>query len=761
MNRRRLRLAVRGAVQGVGFRPFVHRLASELGLTGYVQNDGSGAVVEVEGDIARLEEFLLRMGRELPPNAAILGIEPLWLDPAGFSAFEIHKSSGGQKYALILPDIATCAPCLHEVRDPSNRRFGYPFTNCTHCGPRFSILEALPYDRERTTMRGFRMCDACHAEYDDPHDRRFHAQPNACPVCGPQLAYWDAEGNVLAQQHEALQNAANEILSGRIVAVKGLGGFHLLTLARDHGAVHELRQRKRREEKPLAIMCPSLEMLRAFCAIAPLEEHVLQSPEAPIVLLRKQARADLANAVAPGNPYLGVMLPYTPLHHLLLDLIGAPLVATSGNLSDEPLCTDEREALRRLRGIADRFLVHDRPIARPVDDSIVQVVCGREMVLRRARGYAPLPIALKTSIPPIMAVGAHLKNTVALSVGRNVFLSQHLGDLETEESLSAFQKSVVDLPTLYEITPRAVACDLHPDYASTRFARECGLAVVAVQHHHAHVMACMADNELDPPVLGLAWDGTGYGTDGTIWGGEFLRVMDSGYDRVAHLRSFPLPGREASVREPRRAALGLLYECFGEETFHLHAVASLSAFSDNELPVLREMLRKGIQVARTSSVGRIFDAVSSILNLRHLSRFEGQAAMELEFAAMDVGETYGYAFGVDYSERFNSQSSICIDWKPCLAAMLDDIKAKVPVRVLAAKFHSALVEAIVAVALRVGLKRIVLCGGCFQNRVLLEGAIIRLRAEGFDAYWPRRVPPNDGSISLGQVVVAAQALDKD
>lgn len=781
----RLRMTIRGAVQGVGFRPFVYRLATELKLTGWVNNSPQGVAVEVEGLRASAEEFLLRLEVEKPPHSSIQSLEAAWLDAAGFGSFEIRASDGdGAKTALVLPDIATCADCRREIFDPTNRRYHYPFTNCTHCGPRFSILESLPYDRANTAMKSFTMCARCQAEYDDPRARRFHAQPNACPACGPHLELWDAHGRRLETQDIALRAAVDAIRRGMIVAVKGLGGFHLLVAARDERAVRRLRERKHREEKPFALMFPSLESAREAGEVSPLEARLLRSPEAPIVLLRRRRESEISNpktqissAVAPGNPYLGVMLPYTPLHHLLLAELGVPVVATSGNLSDEPICTDEREALERLGGIADFLLVHNRPIVRHMDDSIVRVVAGRELVLRRARGFAPLPVQLVAadvrrlklqsqaqlaqSEPPyvgcyesVLAVGAHLKNSVALSVGNQVFISQHIGDLETAPALAAFRRVTADLPRLYEVHPEVIAADAHPDYLSTQFAKERvaqspGARFISVQHHYAHVLSCMAENELEPPALGVCWDGTGYGSDGTIWGGEFLRVTDDGFERVAHLRPFRLPGGEQAMREPRRAALGLLYEFLGEEAFTLKRLPPLGAFSETELRTLRQMLARGVNAPLTSSVGRLFDAVASLLGLRQVAGFEGQAAMEVEFAA-DAGAS-------DEAYELTLSDGV-LDWTPMMHDLLHDIDEHIPTATIAAKVHHALVEGIVAVARVVGEERVALSGGCFQNKYLTECAVRRLREEGFRPHWHQRVPPNDGGIALGQVLAAARAL---
>ncbi len=795
----RLKIAVRGAVQGVGFRPFVFRLATGLGLTGGVHNSSQGVFIEAEGPRAALEQFLLRLEAEKPAPGFIHGLEASWLDAVGFKNFEIRPSeTGGDKTALVLPDIATCPDCLREIFDPKNRRHRYPFTNCTHCGPRFSIIESLPYDRANTSMKQFTMCPQCRAEYDDPRDRRFHAQPNACPVCGPHLELWNLAGEAVFGGQQALRAAARAIRRGQIVAVKGLGGFHLMVAARNEPAVRRLRDRKQREEKPFALMFPSLESIRAECEVSPLEERLLRSAEAPIVLLGKivNHKSQIANAVAPGNLHLGGLLPYTPLHHLLLAELGFPVVATSGNLNDEPICTDEREARERLGGIADVFLVHDRPIVRHVDDSIVRVMLDRELMLRRARGYAPLPIILNSGLRTpdseiILAVGAHLKNTIALSVGPLVFLSQHIGDLETEPAHAAFRRVIADFEKLYEAEPQVVAADLHPDYLSTRFAqqlaaerrrparRESANAVdphagsetgapqiVQVQHHVAHVLSCMAENELSPPALGVSWDGTGYGLDGTIWGGEFFLVTDKTVERIAHLRPFRLPGGERAVKEPRRVALGLLSEMFGDAVCERKELAPVAAFSQTELAAVKTMLAKQLNSPVTSSMGRLFDAVASLVNLRQQMRFEGQAAMELEFALDGVNTKEAYELPIkksvasaDNSALRTPHSALVLDWSPMIEAILSDVKHGAAIGQISAKFHNALAEAIVAVARHAGQNRVVLSGGCFQNRYLTERAVRRLQAEGFRPYWHQRVPPNDGGIALGQVIAALRISD--
>jgi len=749
----RMRITVRGAVQGVGFRPFVYRLATELKLKGWVKNSAAGALIEIEGPAQAVEQFLLRLEPQKPPHSFIQSLEYVRLDPAGHTTFEIrHSDTTGPLTAIVLPDIATCPECLKEMFDPANRRYRYPFTNCTHCGPRFSIIEALPYDRPNTTMRAFVMCAACQAEYDNPEDRRFHAQPNACPVCGPHVEFWDPNGRTLASRDEALAMAEAAIKDGKIVAVKGLGGFHLMVDARQDAAVRRLRERKHREEKPLALMFPDLDCIAQQCEFSELERRLLQSPESPIVLLRKRPGArGLSDAVAPGNPNLGVMLPYTPLHHLLLADLRIPLVATSGNISDEPICISETEALHRLAGVADAFLVHNRPIARHVDDSIARLILGREQVLRRARGYAPLPLPVPHDLPPLLAVGAHLKNAIAVAIGRQVVISQHIGDLETAEAWDAFKRVASDLPRLWGVSPKRLVCDSHPDYLSTQFARDSGKPFTAIQHHAAHVAACAAENEIIGPVLGVSWDGTGYGLDSTVWGGEFIRLDGNHWERVAHLRLFPLPGGDAAIKEPRRVALGILFELMGQNALARQELPTVQAFTPSELKIIATMLSQRVNCPLTSSAGRLFDAVSSLIGLRQKLNFEGQAAMELEAAATAVTELKAYPFSLG-----ENRGVIICDWMPMFDALLKDISQGLPAGVIAGKFHAALAELVVEVARKMSERSVVLTGGCYQNRLLTELTVARLRAAGFTAYWHQRVPPNDGGIAFGQAVLGGR-----
>ncbi|HUN46693.1 MAG TPA: carbamoyltransferase HypF [Stellaceae bacterium] len=753
----RLRLEIAGAVQGVGFRPFVYRLARSQALRGFVRNTGGGVLVEVEGESPALGDFLAGLDGALPANAAIRERRTTRLAPRGETEFSILPSAEeGARAAVVMADLATCPACLREILDPGDRRYLYPFTSCVDCGPRYSIVEALPYDRARTTMRHFPLCDACGAEYRDPASRRFHAEANACPDCGPRLALWDGAGATSATGHAALLAAVAALRDGAIVALKGLGGFQLLVDAGNEAAVALLRRRKRRPAKPFALMMPSLAAAEAIAVVAGEQRRLLTAPAAPILLLRGRAdAAALAPSVAPGNPWLGIMLPYTPLHHLLLRAFGAPLVATSGNLSGEPLVADEAEALQRLGGIADLFLVHDRPIACAVDDSVIRCIAGEPMVLRRARGLAPMPIAAPGVVAPLLALGGQQKNAVATGFDGQIFLGPHIGDLHGPEGRAAFARAVPRLAGLHGLQPYAVACDAHPDFHSSRVATEYGAPVHRVPHHLAHVLAGMVDNGLDGPVLGVAWDGAGYGGDGTIWGGEFLALEGSRFRRVAHFHPFRLPGGEAAIREPRRPALGALYAAMGESGMD---GAAASEFSARERAVIATMLARGVNAPLTSSVGRLFDAVASLLGLCRRASFEGEAAMAVEFAADrgDAGEVRLAPLALR-----EGHGPILIDWRPMLADIVAARRRGVAVEPLAAAFHDALAAVILAVARRVGIGRVLLTGGCFQNARLSEAAIGRLRQAGLVPCWHHRVPPNDGGLAVGQLAFAARPLTEE
>ncbi|NLF07589.1 MAG: carbamoyltransferase HypF [Pirellulaceae bacterium] len=842
---RRLAITARGVVQGVGFRPFVYNAARSNGLTGWVRNESGAVRIEVQGGRAAIDAFLDQLRNSPPPQARIDSLDVADIPPEELDAaasFEIRASGDDASPQPTIPaDLATCAECLAEINTPGERRHGYPFTNCTNCGPRLSIIERLPYDRPNTSMSAFEMCAACRAEYENPADRRFHAQPIACPTCGPRLQLLNANGVEKAVGPAALTAAVEALLAGRIVALKGLGGFQLLADATNAEAVARLRERKHRPDRPFALMMASLDEVRRYCRVSDGEAQLLVSHQAPIVLLRRKILDDcspdqpaaeataplpsplssLPSSIAPGNPYLGVMLPYTPLHHLLMQSVERPIICTSGNLSEEPMAIDTEDALRRLGSIADVLLTHDRPIVRPVDDSIVRVGIAGVQVLRRARGFAPLPIEIQTGdwsifrredvfgdknigrkhgpVPlthPVLAVGGHLKNTVALTLGGvretrhekvKTILSAHIGDLESTASIGVFRRAIDDLLEFYKTTPKIVACDLHPDYASTRHAEELAarwdVPLVRVQHHHAHVAACMAEHGLQGPVLGFAWDGTGYGPDGTVWGGEVLLCEGAEYHRAAHLRTFALPGGDRAAREPRRSALGLLYEIFGSKATEY----AKDMFAPQELENLLLMLDRKINSPRTSSMGRLFDAVAALVGLPPVITFEGQSAMALEFAA-DENEQCSYVFSLTESKNVGGDSShrlldgqpqpsatgvasynhsaahvqpglprhdIDIDWEPLVRGVLADRAAGVPVAAISGRFHNTLADMAVAVA-KMPEKPlpIVLSGGCFQNALLTERVNRRLSAEGFSVYNHHKTPPGDGCIALGQAAVA-------
>lgn len=729
----RLRIQLRGAVQGVGFRPTVYRLAEKLRLAGWVRNSGAGLEIEVEGNAEKLDQFLDKL-REERPRAAVVNTEEVSrVAPAGSAWFEILPSNEDfSKTAAAIPDLATCPECLRELLDPTDTRFGYVFTNCTLCGPRYTILIDIPYDRANTTMRSFTLCPACRREYESPYDRRFHAQPNACPTCGPRLSSIPAQ----TEGAGAVSSAAEALARGEIVALKGVGGFQLLVDARNAEAVMRLRTRKHREEKPFALLMPSLACVRQYCVVSAAEEELLLSQAAPIVLLRPSEGVDLAPEVAKSSPYLGVMLPYSPLHHLLMAQYPFPVVATSGNRADEPIAVDNDEARERLQDIADVFILHNRPIARSCDDSVARLSGGRPQILRRARGYTPLPVVVPRDLPPVLAVGGHLKNTVAIALGRQVFLSQHIGDLDALESRQAFERAIDDLCRLYRFSPKAVACDLHPDYASTQWALASGLPLVQVQHHHAHVAACAAENGIETNYLGVAWDGTGLGLDGTIWGGEFFLASRDRFERIAHLRQFRLPGGEAAIRDCSRSVAGLLWEKYGVDNAG-HSV-------DRKTLAL---LVSRINDPFSSSVGRLFDAVACLTGVADRNRFEGQAAMCLESAIGHLRTSESY--------EIESQNGIG-DWAPMIEELLSDKQAAVDVSRIAAKFHNALANWILTVAETTDVRDVVLSGGVFQNAYLTARTGMVLEERGFRVLTHHHVPPNDGGISLGQAVLAGQ-----
>ncbi|MCP9439726.1 MAG: carbamoyltransferase HypF [Nitrospira sp.] len=773
----RIQVTIEGTVQGVGFRPFVYRLARELGLGGWIRNATDGLVIEVEGAPRGIETFLRRLRSEAPPAATVESITHRMVPVQGTTAFAIVASlEEGRRALVIPPDLAVCSDCLREFNDLSDRRFRYPFLTCTQCGPRYSLITDLPYDRRHTTMSRFPLCRACQTEYETMENRRFHAEPIACPACGPQVMLWDHQGREMARGDEARDRAITLLREGAVVAVKGLGGFQLWVDAQSEEAVQRLRARKRRPEKPFALLFPSLEVLRLYCLVSQEEAALLASPQAPIVLLRRSHEGRLAESVAPGCPFLGAMLPTTPLHHWLMGSLDQPVVATSGNRSEEPIVIDEQKALIRLGGIADVFLVHDRPIARPVDDSVVRGCPDRTdpsspvtiMILRRARGYAPSAVRLKGRLAklhgPVLAVGGHLKNTVSLLDAGRVWVSQHLGDLSTLEADHAFRQAVEDLQRLLRVTPTVIACDLHPDYRSSIFARELAVSLsvplAGVQHHHAHVASCMAEQGLDGEVLGVAWDGAGYGVDGSIWGGEFLLATVKGFTRFAHLRPFRLPGGEAALREPPRTAAAVLWETMGNRMVAQSLPSWGVPFEERERLVA--LLQSRTASPKTTSVGRLFDAVASLAGLCQKVSFEGQAAMVVEYAAerhRTVGKEIR-AYRMDVAKADSGESHLVVDWRPMVSELVRDLREGISAERIAARFHGGLADVCVRVAQAAGLPRVVLTGGCFQNSLLLSMVRQRLEAAGFTVYAHRLVPPNDGGLSLGQAVVAAcQAAD--
>jgi len=762
INKEHLKINIEGFVQGLGFRPFIVRLARQYQQKGEVANTHSGVTIDIEGQPEHQQDFVDGLHNQLPPFAKIESLTVAKRPLAGFDDFLVKASlSDGQQSAFVLPDIATCPDCIGDVFDPKSRYYRYPFTSCCHCGPRYSIMTQQPYDRSRTGMAAFKPCPACEQDYHAIDNRRFHAQTIACPNCGPSLSLLDESGNLLAEQHDALIAAIEQLQNGKIVAIKGIGGYQLLVDATNQQAVERLRLRKHRPQKPFALMVADLSTARQLCMIGELEQQALTSAAAPIVLLNRRDTAcggDFSRpeankfaptaAVAPGSNLLGIMLPYSPLHHLLLnkDIVAQPLctlVATSGNRKNEPICIDQQQALTRLTGIADYFLTHDRPILRPLDDSVVRQISGKITVLRRARGYAPLPITLKSAMPDTLAVGGQLKNTVAISHGQHIILSQHLGDLDLEATQQQFQTTLADLQAFYQITPTQIMHDLHGGYASSRFAVNQGKAAHPVQHHYAHALSCLAEHGLEPPALGICWDGSGLGTDNTLWGGEFLLINRHGFERYAHFAAFSLPGGHKAIQEPRRAALGLLYEIFGGSVFEHQDLP----FSAQELNLLQSALSRQLNCPRTTSAGRIFDAVASLLGLCHINAYEGQAAMALEQSAASAQSSQHYDFHIRH------QAPIIIDWQITQEQLLGDIP-RYPVELIAAKFHNTLAEIMLAVALRAEQKTVILSGGCFQNAVLTAKAAKKLKTAGFEVYCHEKIPPNDGGLALGQLYAA-------
>ncbi|QDR81896.1 carbamoyltransferase HypF [Sporomusa termitida] len=744
---------ITGIVQGVGFRPFVYNLAGRYGVTGWVANDASGVDIAAEAAGDRLTAFITALQDQAPPLAVIESVAVRPGAPQGYTGFAIRASAdGAAKTALVSPDVATCASCRRELLDPEDRRYRYPFINCTDCGPRYTIIEDIPYDRRATTMRRFAMCPACQAEYDNPANRRFHAQPNACPVCGPQYRLLDREGQPAAPAAQDVFAAAGRLIAtGAILAIKGIGGYHLAVNAFDGAAVERLRRRKVREDKPFAVMAGSLAAIKARCRVSAADERLLVSAARPIVLLPKAAGYDLAEMIAPGNPYVGCMLPYAPAHTLLL-AAGDLWVMTSGNVSDEPIAHEDADAAARLKGIADYFLVHNRDIYCQADDSVVRTVLDQPYFLRRSRGYVPAPVRLGRALPPLLAVGGELKNTFCLTRGQQAFMSAHAGDLANVPTYQAYMAAILHWQKLLNVAPRVVAHDLHPDYLSTKYAATLALPSVAVQHHHAHIAAVMAEHRLTGPVIGVAFDGTGYGPDGTLWGGEFLVADLTGYRRLGHLACLPLPGGAKAIKEPWRLAVWLLQALYGPQFVELplpfvHRLPS-------GWPLVLAAAGQGLNTPLSSGAGRLFDAAAALLGIRQSINYEGQAAVELELAARGAA---GRVLPYDVSKAGELR---ILDFKPVFAELCQAMIKGLPIQQLAADFHTTLAaatcELVAAISRTTGIKAVALSGGVFQNLTLLTQVIGMLAQYELTVYLHRQTPPNDGGLALGQAVIAGE-----
>ena len=786
----------------MGFRPFIYNLARSLGVKGFVLNDSTGVVIEAEGD--RVEEFIEHIRTDAPPRARIDALKVLSLARAGYTDFEIRESIGMEDITtLISPDISICKDCLEELFDPSNRRYLYPFINCTNCGPRYSIIFRLPYDRPNTTMSQFRMCRFCEEEYHDPSNRRFHAQPNACPECGPQIEFKVQGSRFKVEKEDPLKATIELLKDGAIVAIKGLGGFHLACDATNDDAVRRLRDGKRRSNKPFAVMMPDVRTVRLFCEVGDEGEGLLTSPENPIVLLEKKDCTHISELVAPDNNYLGVMLPYTPLHHLLFrypmsnrsSLNTHPhfsaLVMTSGNISEEPIVTDNDEAMERLSHVADAFLLHNRDIYMRVDDSVARVSGFKSQIsnlkfqisdlrsqisnppfriIRRARGYAPSPIELGFDMPEILATGGELKTTFCLTKGRYAIMSQHIGDMENLEAIGFYKETLNNLKGTFEVEPSIIAHDMHPNYWTTTFAEqlathEPSLSTIPVQHHHAHIVSCMAENGLSGRVIGVALDGTGYGTDGRVWGGEFMiagiperertQSGKSGFERFAHLEYLPMPGGERAIKEPYRMAVSYLYHTFGQGCLDV-LPSFFDRFDHRMIERLIEMMDRGIRSLLTSSCGRLFDAVASILGIRDFITFEAEGAIGVEMRSLrDVEDRYGFA--IKEGEPYT------IDLRPMIVQMVDDLRRGLALHEVGGRFHNTIAAVVIRVAgmtrKETSIDRVCLTGGCFQNEILIEKSVAGLMKEGFKVFIHKMVPSNDGGISLGQAVVAASVTE--
>ena len=752
---KRAEIKITGIVQGIGFRPFIYGLAEAHSIRGWVLNNEKGVFIDAESEDGNLDVFIQNIPKLAPPLARIESFDFKYLEPLGYTLFEIRKSEEAQeKFVLISPDLATCDPCLSELFSPGNFRYRYPFINCTLCGPRFTILQDIPYDRHKTTMAPFTLCPVCRKEYEDPRDRRFHAQPNACPACGPSLRLEDRAGQ--AVPGDPVEKTLDLLAEGRIVAIKGLGGFHLACDARNQDAVSSLRSRKFREDKPFAVMCRDLEEVKEHCDVSEEEEKLLLGVERPVVILRRRKMSPVASAVAPYQDTLGVMLPYSPLHHLLLNGPLRTLVMTSGNVSDEPISYDNGEAFHRLSRIADYFLFHNRKIHMRCDDSVTRIFEGKPYILRRSRGYVPFPIKLSFPLERVLACGGELKNTFCLTRENYAFLSHHIGDLENLETLTSFEEGIEHFKKLFYIEPKAVAYDLHPDYLSTQYALSIpNIPKIGVQHHHAHIVSAMVENGMEGDVIGVALDGTGFGLDGTLWGGEFIKANLRDFDRLAHLKKVPMPGGAMAIKEPWRMAMVYLTEAFGEEATRLR-IGLMKRIDLQKWDILTKAIGKKINSPLTSSMGRLFDAVSSLLSIRDEVRYEGQAAIELEKIA-DPGVKEEYLF---HTEK--DQSPMTIDPTEMIRGIVRDKIAGVSSSIISGKFHRTIASLIIAtceaIRSRHGLSRVVLSGGVFQNIFLLSLVTEGLRSSRFDVYTHHLVPTNDGGISLGQAVVAQMRL---
>lgn len=796
----RRRIVIQGIVQGVGFRPFVYGQALRWQLVGFVCNDSRGVTIEVEGSLESLDGFQQALREQTPPLARVDSMAIELLSPCHENSFSItHSQKGTERHALISPDCATCDDCLRELFDPADRRYRYPFINCTNCGPRFTIVQDVPYDREKTTMQVFPMCPICQSEYDDPLNRRFHAQPNACPTCGPQVDFVDwmdvIDGNddgrrkrplpastplpPLQNGGDLITTAAQQLAQGAILAIKGLGGYHLACDALNVEAVRQLRARKHREAKPFALMVPDIETARLLCKVSEAEATLLQSHRRPIVLLTQRAHCPVAPGVAPSCNSLGVMLPYTPLHHLLLrDFASsiepgraAALVMTSGNLSDEPIAYHDDDARQRLASIAGAMLTHNRDIHMRCDDSVIRIAAGGEQFFRRSRGYAPEPIALSSGLPaPLLACGGHLKNTFCLGKGRQAFISSHIGDLENVETLTSFREGIQHYQRLFDVYPQAIAYDLHPEYLATKYALDADIPQkIGVQHHHAHIASVLAEHGLSDSVIGIAADGTGFGTDGAVWGCEILAADLVDFARLAHLAYVPLPGGEQAVRQPWRMAATYLAHTCGDAFLELD-IPFARQLDRSKWRALSQMIARGINSPQTSSLGRLFDAIAALIGLRNEVLYEGQAAIELEmlavgtrFIASSHAGVQTYPYTIQRYEASESKSAT-LDVSPMIRAIVSDIQQGVSPSHIASRFHRTIAELLAAAACeareRTGLHRVALSGGVFQNRLLLETLVARLEEIGFQVYINRRVPPNDGGLSLGQLAVAAARIQK-